>query len=184
MKDYIINALNRYFFSKNLRKFAIWYTLEINTKIIRYSPDSFNRLIDDIRNYYKSLDLNEIYYQKKILEIKINNFSKGASISQYLANLLAAVAIFIAGIIALYSKIGSSSEIFWMFRSIAIFAAVLVFISFIVYLIDILVNSNLKKSFNLLCLEILDEVEKKKTKRNKRRNFCGSIKHNIIKKGL
>lgn len=162
MKDYIVNALNKYFFSKNLRKFAIWYTLEINTKIIKYNPDSFSKLIDDIKRYYESLDLNEIYYLKKILKTKINSVSQNTSISQYLANLLAIVAIFIGGVIALYSKVGSPNEIFWLFRNIAIFTAILVFMSFAIFLTDILSNSNLKKSFNLLCLEILDEVEKKK----------------------
>lgn len=183
MKNYIINALNRHFYSKNLKKFANWYTLEIDTNMKDYNPDSFDKLIDDIRDYYKSLDLNETYYLKKILEIKINSSSKGTTISQYLANLLAIVAIFIGGIIALYSKIGSPNEIFWLFRSIAIFTAILVFMSFAIFLTDTLSNSNLKKSFNLLCLEILDEVEKKKTKRNKRNVFDSIIKH-IIRKNL
>ena len=103
MFDRAINKRNNNSFKNNEKKFIIWFNLEKNIEK-KYNPQNFQELLDDTKKCYKELKKpNEIYYEKKKLELKINNRFNNISLSQYFSNLLTLFALFFATIISIYA---------------------------------------------------------------------------------
>jgi len=163
----LINKGNNYYLVKNTRKYCEWFRVEFDIEG-RYNPHNFNELVDCMKEYFNKS--KHIYYEKKILETRINNTSGNVPLSQFLSNLLTICAIFIASVLSLVTAMNygndfnKNNNLLSWFNYIWIPIILLVLISLTIYGVDIKLSKNLKKSYNHLCLDIIKEVEAEKAR--------------------
>jgi hypothetical protein len=167
MFDKKINEANNYFFKRNEKKFVKWFNVEVNSARVYDTPKNYNELIDKLIHYYEKLDKNKLNYDKKKLEVLINNSGSNVTISGYFSNLLTIAAIFISSIISIliginYSNNSVKNDSLTNISTYSLREAILlIVIAFIVYCMDMRLSSKLKRSYNLLCLSIICDVENK-----------------------
>lgn len=160
--------INEYYFNKKVVKYCKWFRLVFDNEG-KYNPQSFNELVDCMKKYFRnSKKLNKIYYEKKELESKTNCFSTTTSLLQYFTSLMTILAIFIASIFSIvtsikfYNDIIKNNALNHMLDWIWLPTVVLFIMCSLLYVLDMKLNDSfaMKRSFNLLCLGIIYDIEK------------------------
>lgn len=183
MFDKQINNANIHFFKKDEKKFITWFNIEVNYEGKYKKPKNFNELIDILKQYYGDLDINKLYEEKKKLELNTNNFNPSLYLTGYFSNLITIFGIFTATFISIITGINFTNNaiknemLTTLYNKLLTPFLTLIIVSFIVNWVDIKLSGQKKKSYNLLCLSIINDIEKE-IEESKKLLYLKQIKSN------
>jgi hypothetical protein len=147
-----------YLDKRSIKRNNKFYMERLVRKDEEYKVDTIKKLIDDIREYYTNIGSELLYYEKKKLKLQINNYTY-VDLMDYVGIIMSIIIICVAvssNILVTLDSI-DKNEIIDLVVNFAIKGIVIVYIAFI---INGVLNKKYDKNFDILCLDILEDIEK------------------------
>ncbi|MCB2340888.1 hypothetical protein [Clostridium estertheticum] len=151
-------GLYHYYDVKDIERYSKFYMERLVRRDENYNAGTIKKLVNDISKYYKNMKTKELYFEKKKLKLKIDSY-QNIDLMNYAGILVSIIFVCISissSVLVTITGIDKTKII----DLILYYGLGSLICIFVVYIINERLNRKYNRSFDILCLDILEEVEK------------------------